>query len=122
MFQVIHHTSAVIAVELREAIAKHLAVPLHCLQSAIDWSNSTPDNHAYAIFFDRVECSQSYAAQMAQPPGDETIQLPQEPPTPFVLNLFIRAFEHGYKMLGKAPSIEMIDMFFDGYNAGRKDT
>lgn len=118
MFQVIHHTEAEIVVELREAIMHHFSVPAKYLQAAIDWSHSTPDHHVYALFFDRAGHHADYIRHMRQPPGDKTIEIPIEPPDSEILHLFIRAFEHGWRMLGKAPSTDMIKMFFAGFHLG----
>jgi hypothetical protein len=118
MFQVIHHTDPEIAVELREAIVLHFGIAPKWLQAAIDWSCSTPEHHTYAIFFDRAGCHQNYILHMGQPPGDKTVELPIEPPDSDILRLFIRAFEHGRRMLGKPPSTDMIKMFFAGFHLG----
>lgn len=118
MFQVIHHADADIVVELREAIVHHFSVPAKYLQAAIDWSHSAPDHHTYALFFDRAECHQNYIRHMGQPISDKTIELPTEPPDADILRLFIRAFEHGRRMLGHPPSTDMIKMFFAGFHLG----
>lgn len=117
MFQAIHHTDADVAIELCEAISRHFNVPSLYLTAAIDWCSSSPEHHVYAVFFDRLACRREYEHRLAQPPGEETITLLAEAPSPHVLSLFIQAFEHGRRMLGKVPSTDMISMFFAGYLA-----
>lgn len=117
MFQVIHHTDAEIAVELCEAISHHLLVPKLYLTAAIDWTASSPGHHVYAVFFDRASCHQEYLRRLGEAPGEETITLLSEPPAAHILSLFIRAFEHGRRMIDKAPSLDMIRMFFAGFSA-----